>query len=169
MISKIPEPHSLETASRMTRFQVFRACLTERQVSSIIFFMLAIIITTLCIVTITTYMHEKVHEAINLQFGMRSEFCWKIQGPVVIAYTQAIVPANYTYAELCNYACSALHMENEIVSYNLEGITQLLIAMFVIYGIFQHRRSFDKKAFVEHLEEFAQELEYKKYLKDNGL
>jgi hypothetical protein len=169
MIRTIPEAPNLEAASRMTRFQIFRACMSERQVSSILFFMLATIIVTLSIMTITTYMHEKVHEAINLQFGMRSEFGWKIEGPVVVAYTKAIIPANYTYAELCNYACSALHMENEIVSYNLEGITQLLIAMFVIYGIFQHRRSFDKKAFVEHLEEYAQELEYKKYLKDNGL
>jgi len=169
MIRTIPEAPSLDAASRLTKFQLFKACVTERQVSSILFLILATIIVSLCIVTITTYMHEKVHEAINLQFGMKSEFGWNINGPVIVAYTKAIVPEGFTYAQLCDYACSALHMENEIVSYNLEGITELLIAMFIIYGIYQHRRNFDKKAFLEHLEEFAQELEYKKYLKENGL
>jgi len=169
MIRTIPEYKNLDSSMKLKWYQLVRAVLSERQVSSIVFLMVATIITTLCIMTITTYMHENVHKAINAQFGMDSKFGWKIQGPVIVAYTEAIIPNGFTYGELCNISCSALHMENEIVSYNLEGITELLIALFIIYGIFQHRRSFDKNAFVNHIEEFAQDLEFKKYCKEHGL
>jgi hypothetical protein len=114
-------------------------------------------------------MHENVHKAINAQFGMDSKLGWTIQGPLVIAYTQAIVPEGYRYQDLCDLTCSALHIENEIVSYNLEGLLELIICLFVIYGIFQHKRSFDNIAFAQHIEEYAQELEFRKWRKENGL
>lgn len=153
----------------MNRYQRLKAVITERQISSLLFFLISVIVVTLMIITISTYMHESVHQAINLQFGMKSEFGWKFEFPVIKVYTRAIIPDGYTFAELCDYACSALHMENEILSYNLEGITELLISMFVIYVLYQHKRNFDEDLFFKHLAKCEKQYEYAAILKQQKL
>jgi hypothetical protein len=110
-------------------------------------------------------MHERVHGAINNQYGMESTYGWEFNGLMITAFTKAIIPANHTYGELCNETCSMLHVQNEIVTYNLEALTNLILALFVIWGTFYHIHWFDPEIFAKHIDDVTEKKWKKKELK----
>ena len=143
---------------------LLRAIVRDRQTRSIILIMLLATLGFMCLSFINMYMHEQVHGAINKQYGMDNVYGYDIKGIMFRAYTQSIVPANHTYDELCDSTCKTLHMQNEIVSYNLENIGQILFLIFIMGLLYYHIRWFDIDLFFSHLNDIEEEKWRKKEL-----
>ena len=160
MITNIPN-------ERISYFRSLRFALSNRQLYSIMFLIISSVLIFFSISILGAYMHENVHKAINAQYGMDSEIGWNFGFPAVIFWTKAIVPANYSFGMLCTETCATSHINNEIVSYNLEGLINLLLCLFVIGGIYYHFRNFDEEEFMNHMCKCKEEYEIKKWMKQN--
>lgn len=156
MISKIKE-----NKKELGKLKIFFASLLEKQILSILILLVISFITFAGLTLMSTYMHERVHGAINIQYGMDNEYGYKMENGLLMAYTRAIVPEGYTFSDLCDETCTTLHMQNEILTYNLDGLINIIFALFIIGCCYYHTKNFNLNAFTTHMEEWEKE-EWKK-------
>jgi len=162
MITNIP---TSDNSHELGFFSYLFGSMKERQIRSILILFFLSFIVFLSITIMGTFMHERVHGAINNQYGMDSNYSWEINGVMIVASTYAIAPENHSYNELCDVTCATLHMQNEIVTYNLESLINLIFAMFIIFASYYHTRWFNKNQFEQFMLNYTESKWRKKELK----
>ncbi len=74
-----------------------------------------------------TEMHEIVHQTIYASYGIKSKISYELNFPYFIGKTTPVGSIKN-----CTENCEILHNLNEIVSYNLDSITNILFLIGLI-------------------------------------